>query len=83
MSYILLVISMIYFIVSYKGLKKIYPEQNIKELLIILIIILGYFTLHWLTHAYSRYSLPVLPFLFIWGGVYLEKLLFKTTKTYN
>lgn len=48
-----------------------------KEVIIIMAIITGYILLHLLTHAMNRYSMPVLPYLYVWGGTTL--LRFKET----
>jgi len=69
MSYILLLLLAIYLFLTIGGLKKMINNNNIK---IILIILFGYFLLHWLTHSYSRYSLVILPFLFVYSGKYLN-----------
>jgi hypothetical protein len=72
-SYFLLFVTMLFFIVSILGLKKIFAQSAQKrQLIFILFILLGYAGLHWLTHSYSRYSLPVIPFLFVWSGVTIE-----------
>jgi len=75
MSYLLLFASIFWLLTSYKGLRNTFNVQTKPELLLILIILTGYFALHWLSHAYSRYSLPVIPYLFIWGGRYIDKLI--------
>lgn len=68
-SYLLLFISVIYFIMVVYGIRSIVKNRRIDPFFIILFSILaGYFLLHWVTHAYSRYSIVVIPFLYVWGG---------------
>lgn len=49
--------------------------DNRKEIILIGAIVAGYILLHLVTHAINRYSLPILPFLYIWGGVPVVKLI--------
>jgi 4-amino-4-deoxy-L-arabinose transferase-like glycosyltransferase len=80
MSYLLLFVSIIWLLMSYKGLRNIYNEQTKPELLLILIILTGYFALHWLSHAYSRYSMAIIPYLLIFGGYPIETIANKLKK---
>lgn len=70
-----LIISFFSIFLSFLGLKTILKNSRVKyEILLILSIIFGYILLHLLTHAYSRYSLPVLPYLYIWGGIAILRI---------
>lgn len=75
-SYLLLFVTILFLIISVSGFRRIYAQSfRKKDLILIFIIILGYAGLHWLTHSYSRYSLPVIPFLYVWSGVIVDKWL--------
>jgi len=79
-SYILLIITIIYFFINIKSLRCLAKRKENKEFFIILFTILfSYFLFHWATHSFSRYSLVVLPFIYIWGGIYIEKMLMNNT----
>ncbi len=78
-SYLLLFVTIIYFFISMKGMRYLFRNvENRRYLLMFLLIAFGYAALHWLTHSYSRYSLPVIPLIFIWSGIVVEKLFRKT-----
>lgn len=80
-SYLLLFITIGLFILSIKGIVHIFRRgKHTRVILLILIIAAGYAVLHWITHSYSRYSLPLIPLLFVWGGIYFDKLKFKKNK---
>ncbi|MCJ7448897.1 MAG: hypothetical protein MUO72_14520 [Bacteroidales bacterium] len=77
-SYLLLIITSIYLILTWKGIKSILLKEKDKQFfLIILSVLFGYFLLHWMTHAYSRYSLVILPYLYIWTGPQVVNLIMK------
>ena len=44
-----------------------------KEIILIVFVLIGYASLHLVTHAMNRYSLPILPYLYVWGGIPLVK----------
>ncbi|MCK4763587.1 MAG: glycosyltransferase family 39 protein [Candidatus Aminicenantes bacterium] len=44
-----------------------------KDILLIVFIIAGFSSLYLTTHAIGRYSVPILPYLYIWAGVTLSK----------
>lgn len=69
LSYVLLMFFIIYSILVLLSLKQILQNNgNVEYFIIFFSVLFGYFLLHWVTHAYSRYSLVVLPYLFIWTG---------------
>jgi hypothetical protein len=75
-SYILLITTVIYTILTILGFKLNKKDAfKDKRLILYFLILLGYFLLHWATHSYSRYSLAVIPFLFIWAGIPIERVL--------
>jgi hypothetical protein len=78
LSYFLLFISLLYFIMSIYGIKIIFERlKKDSNTVVYFLILFGYFFLHWVTHSYSRYSFVIIPFLFIWAGIPLEKFLTK------
>ena len=61
------------------GIKILYRQKYVrKELTLILSIVAGYIILHLLTHAMNRYALPILPYLFVFGGVSLANIRWRT-----
>lgn len=71
-TFIKLFVSIVSLILSIIGIKKIFNVikwQGRKEILLILSIVLGYIILHLVSGCHNRYSLPVLPYLYVWGGV--------------
>ncbi len=57
------------------GLRIIFKNLGHKEeLILMLAVVIGYISLHLLTHSMNRYSMPVLPYLYVWGGVALIRL---------
>ncbi len=75
-TFLKLINSIILITLSIIGLKKIIKKSSIqvrKEILLILSIVIGYIVLHLLTHSMNRYSLPVLPYLYVWAGLLFGK----------
>jgi len=68
--------TLVAFFLAILGIKKRYHTYG-NEIIIILSIIIGYSLLHFLTHSYSRYSLPVLPFFYVFGGIPIIKIINK------
>lgn len=78
-SFIKLVYSLLAIILGIIGLRWVwlrFPGSH-NELIIILAVVLGYTSLFILLHTTSRYSMPVLPLLTVWGGVPVYKLISK------
>lgn len=75
-TFVKLFISIIFIILSIIGVKKIFvatkPQEH-KEILLILSIVLGYIALHLVSGSHNRYSLPILPYLYVWGGAVFNK----------
>jgi len=75
LTYILIPITLISWFLMYFGLKKVIKlsEKEDKEFLLLLfIVLLGYSMPYLIFHAYSRYSMPMLPFLYVWAGAVLR-----------
>jgi hypothetical protein len=77
MSYSYLLISIVYLLFAIRGSKAIIIREikNKNHIMIILYIIFGYILLHIITHGYSRYSIAVLPYLYIWVGVSFQSII--------
>lgn len=59
-------------ILSFLGLKMIlkkFEYQRRTEVLLIISVVLGYIVLHLISGCHNRYSLPIMPYLFVWGGI--------------
>ncbi|MBN1187225.1 MAG: glycosyltransferase family 39 protein [Bacteroidales bacterium] len=77
-SYLLLIITVVNSLLIWLTLKSyLVIEENKQFFFILFAILFGYFLLHWMTHAYSRYSLTILPYLFIWTGPQVVNILNK------
>jgi hypothetical protein len=73
-TFIKLMFSIFSIFLAFLGLKTILKKsKHSKEIILIVSIIIGYISLHMATHAMNRYSLPISPFLYIWGGVPILK----------
>lgn len=69
-TFIKLLVNIISLILSISGLKTILKNSKTKnEIILIVSIIAGYAMLHFITHATDRLSLPILPYLYVWGGI--------------
>lgn len=78
---ILIPLTLISLILTIVGLRKIVSiagNEERKFIYLIFLIIIAFSLPYLFFHAYARYSMPVLPFLFIWGGAFLR--LFKKHK---
>jgi hypothetical protein len=73
-TFIKLMFSIFSIFLAFLGLKTVLKNsERRKEIILIVSIIIGYISLHVATHAMNRYSLPISPFLYIWGGVPILK----------
>jgi hypothetical protein len=73
-TYAKLVFSIFSVVLAIIGLKALFKNSKNKNGMILIIsIIIGYISLHLATHAVNRYSVPILPYLYIWGGIPLSK----------
>jgi len=77
-TFVYLFFSIISITLSIIGLKSILKKNGIKnDIVIILSILLGFMLLYWVLHSMNRYSMPVLPYLYIWGGIPIINILEK------
>ncbi len=77
-TFIKLGFSVFSLILSVIGLKTLLKNSEYKkEIIIIISIVVGFIALHLVTHAMNRYSFPILPYLYIWGGIPLSAGLLK------
>lgn len=74
-TFVKLLFSLVSIILAVLGLRAVTREPEHKsEIILIISIIVGFIALHLVTHAMNRYSLPVLPYLYIWAGIPLMQL---------
>lgn len=72
-TFVNLAFSIFSVILSVMGLKTLLRNLEYKkEIIIIISIVVGYISLHLVTHAMNRYSFPILPYLYIWGSIPLS-----------
>ena len=69
-TFVKLFFSIVSITLSIIGLRRIYrSSENKNEIKLIVSILLGFVALHLVTHTMNRYSLPILPYLYVWGGI--------------
>jgi len=80
-TFVKLVFSIISIVLSIIGLRVVCKRSRHKnEIKLIISIVVGFIVLHFVTHSINRYSLPILPYLYVWGGVPLLWLMNVLTK---
>jgi len=69
-TFIKLFFSIFSVVLSIIGLRTVYKRSEHKnEIELIISIIVGFIALHLVTHTMNRYSVPILPYLYVWGGI--------------
>jgi hypothetical protein len=73
-TFVKLIFSILSIFLSVLGLRVVCRNSQHKNSIILIVsIVAGFASLHLLTHAMNRYSLPILPYLYVWGGIPLMK----------
>jgi hypothetical protein len=71
-TYILIPVTIISFVLSVLGLSDVFkhhgPDDRAK-LTILLVVLIGFSLPYYIFHCYARYSMPLLPFIYIWSGI--------------
>jgi hypothetical protein len=78
-TYIKLLFSIFAIILAVKGLLLMRREPEFKkkskrDIVLIFAVLFGFALLFFVTHAINRYSYPVLPYLYVWGGIVVLKI---------
>jgi hypothetical protein len=63
--------SLLFSILGIRTRLKIAKLKN--EIILICFIIIGFSSLYFISHSIGRYSLPILPYLYVWGGIPISK----------
>jgi hypothetical protein len=81
-TYAKLIFSIIAVVLASLGLRNFLRTHDArKEVILILAIIIGYSFLFLVLHAMNRYSMPILPYLYVWGGITLLGLKRRLSKS--
>lgn len=78
---IMLIVSGFSIFFSILGIRTIMKNSKIKkEILLIISTIIGFSSIFFISISYVRYSLPILPFLYVWSGIPISNKIYKYLK---